>query len=51
VGQIAQMLRGAGVSDADIQRIIQSQVAQGDPFTSNDYQDNIDTVNSIWDKD
>lgn len=48
VGQIAQMLQGAGVSDADIQRIIQSQVAQGDPFTSNDYQDNADTVNSIW---
>lgn len=48
VSQIAQMPQGAGVSDADIQRIIQSQVAQGDPFTSNDYQDNIDTVNSIW---
>ena len=47
IGQITNYLKGSGVTDAQVQQIIQSQVETG-PFTSNDYEDNADTVNSIW---
>lgn len=42
VSQIANLLRGQGVSDAEIQRIVESQV----PPVS--YEENVADVNSIW---
>ena len=48
VGQITSLLKGQGVSDAQIQQIVQSQVDTTNPFTSNSYEDNADVVNSIF---
>jgi len=48
VGQITNLLKGQGVSDAQIQQIVQSQVDTTNPFTSNDYEDNANVVNSIF---
>jgi len=48
VGQITNLLKGQGVSDAQIQQIVQSQVDTTNPFTSNSYEDNADVVNSIF---
>jgi len=48
VGQITNLLKGQGVSDAQIQQIVQSQVDTTNPFTSNNYEDNADVVNSIF---
>lgn len=42
VSQIANLLKGQGVSDAEIQRIVESQV----PPVS--YEENVADVNSIW---
>lgn len=42
VSQIANLLKGQGVSDAEIQRIVESQV----PPVS--YEENVANVNSIW---
>lgn len=52
LSQLGSILKGAGLTDQQanqqIQQIVQSQVDMSDPFMTNNYGDNVDTINSIW---
>jgi hypothetical protein len=55
LSQLTSILKATGMTDqqanAQIQNIAQSQLGTTNAFTSNVYEDNADTVNSIWNTD